>query len=256
MSDILDFSLEVLFPVALVIFVAGVAYRVLKYVFTFRRGVYVNRPTGWGYRIWRLVDTFLHPVIFNLKTKPLELLNGFLFFHILGVILLIFLLAQHIAYIEKIIPFYGLLWPLAIPLSSSTGALTVTSPVGNIKFVNSIWGPLTLLLNGDFLTIFAVIGVFYKVIEKTIEKIKGARHVRTGDLLIWPLLFVIIVTGWLTAHHVASDMTGYRLLLGLHIASAALFVVVWPFTKYFHFIWGYWFGKLYEWYNLTLRRGV
>jgi hypothetical protein len=45
-------------------------------------------------------------------------------------------------------------------------------------------------------------------------------------------------------------------VLGLHIASAVAFVAVWPFTKYFHFLWGFWYGKLHEWYDLALKRGA
>lgn len=254
--ELLELSLFVLFPAALVVFLAGAAYRVMRYVFLYSPGIYVKRRRAAGHKVKRLVETFVHPVVFNAKTKPLEFINGFLLMHILGLILLTFLLAQHIVYLEVIIPFYGVLWPLAIPLSPITGTLTVTSPVGGVKFVESIWGPLTVVLNGDMLTILALVGISYKSVHKAIEKARGAKHVRIGDVLVWPLLFAIVVTGWLAAHHVLDSVVDYRLILGLHIASAALFVAVWPFTKFFHFLWGYWYGKLHEWYDVVVKRGA
>jgi hypothetical protein len=28
-----------------------------------------------------------------------------------------------------------------------------------------------------------------------------------------------------------------------------------PFSKYWHFVFGYWYGKIHEWYDLDLKRG-
>ncbi|ABP50863.1 MAG: hypothetical protein QXI18_02075 [Nitrososphaerota archaeon] len=253
--EILEFSLFVLFPAALAIFALGATYRLFRYVFLYRKGVYIHRDRSFAFKIKSLVLSFLRPISFNLRTKPMEFVFGFILMHAIGLILLIFLLAQHIAYIEAIIPFYGLLWPLAIPISPITGALTVTSPVG-VKQVETLWGPLTVILNGDFLAIFAIMGAVYKSFSKLYEKLKGHKNVRIGDLLIWSILLAILITGWLASHHTPSDIVGYRAILGLHIAFAALFVVVWPFTKYFHFLWGYWYGKLHEWYDVAIKRGA
>ncbi|ACB39353.1 hypothetical protein [Pyrobaculum neutrophilum] len=256
MKELLELALWVFFPVALVIFAFGAAYRILRYVFLYQKGVYVHRSTGAGAKIKGLVMTFLNPIIFNIRTKPIDFFAGLLALHFVGLILLIFLLAQHVAYLSAFIPFYSLLWPFALPISSITGALTVTSPIGGEIRVSPIWGPLTVVLNGDVLTIFSLIGIGYKIVEKLWEKAHGAKNVRVGDLLIWPLLFVIVVTGWLAAHHYPPGIENYRLVLGLHIAASALFVAVWPFTKFFHFVWGYWYGKLHEWYDVVIKRGA
>lgn len=253
--DLLDFSLFILFPLSLFIFVVGTVYRVSKYLFIYRPGVYTVRKKPWGYRLVRLVKVFTEPPLFSIRTRPFEFVGGFLLLHILGLIPLIFLLAQHIAYIEHILPFYSVLWPLAIPISPITGGLTVTSPVGEVKFVESIWGPLTVLLNGDILAVFALAGVSIKITEKIIEKIKGMKHVRVGDVVVWPLLLLILVTGWLATHHVVDNVVSYRFVLGLHIASSAFLIAVMPFTKFFHFLWGFWYGKFHEWYDLVIKRG-
>jgi hypothetical protein len=255
--DIYQLAVFVLFPLALYIFAFGAAYRIFRYVFLYEKGVYVPRGRGAGHAIKELIMTFLRPIIFAFRTNPVEAFAGLVALHFVGLILLVFLLAQHIAYLEYLIPFYGVLRPLAIPISSTTGAIQVTTPTGYVQRVESIWGPLTIILNGDVLTIFALIGIVYKMVEKLVDKLwHKSKKVRIGDLLIWPLLFVIVVTGWLAAHHYPPGVDSYMFVLGLHIASAAAFVAVWPFTKYFHFLWGFWYGKLHEWYDLALKRGA
>lgn len=255
--DIYQLAVFVLFPVALYIFAFGASYRLLRYVLLYERGVYERRGRGFGHSIKELVTTFLRPIIFAFKTNPVEGFAGLAALHFIGLIPLVFLLAQHIAYLEYLIPFYGVLWPFAIPISSVTGAIQVTTPTGYVQRVESIWGPLTIVLNGDILTILALVGIVYKMVEKLVDKIfHRSKRVRTGDLLIWPLLLMIVVTGWLAAHHYPPEIQWYRVVLGLHIASAAAFVALFPFTKYFHFLWGYWFGKLHEWYDVTIKRGA
>jgi uncharacterized membrane protein len=255
--DLYQLAVFVLFPLALYIFAFGAAYRVLRYIFLYEKGVYVPRSRGAGHAIKELIMTFLRPVKFASRTNPVEAFAGLVALHFVGLIPLVFLLAHHIAYLEYLIPFYGVLRPLAIPISSTTGAIQVTTPTGYVQHVESIWGPLTIVLNGDVLTIFALIGIVYKTTEKLVDKLwHKSKKVRIGDLLIWPLLLAIVVTGWLATHHYPPGVDAYRFVLGFHIASAAVFVAVWPFTKYFHFLWGYWYGKLHEWYDLALKRGA
>jgi len=253
--ELYELSVFVLFPAALVIFALGAVYRIARFIFLYERGVYIRRPTSFGNKVKELVMTFVRPVFFATRNNPVEGVGGVVFLHFLGLILLVFLLSPHIAYLQHLIPFYGILWPLAIPPSASTGSIQVTTPTGHVQQIQSIWGPLTVLLNGDILTVFAIIGISYKMVKKVIEKVvHRSRRVRMGDLVIWPLLLVIVVTGWLATHHYPPEL--YRFLLGLHIASAATFVVLWPFTKYFHFLWSFWYGKIHEWYDLTIKRGT
>ncbi|MFZ8855186.1 MAG: hypothetical protein ACO2OQ_03365, partial [Thermofilaceae archaeon] len=61
----------------------------------------------------------------------------------------------------------------------------------------------------------------------------------------------------LATHHLPSgDIVTYRLVLGTHILLAEVLVAVLPFTKFWHFVFGYWYGKLHEWYDLKYRRGA
>jgi uncharacterized membrane protein len=254
--ELLELAIYVLFPAALGVFAVGAAYRLLRYAFVYRSGFYVRRPRGIGHIIKGLIMTFLNPIILAFRGNAVEAFSGLIALHLVALHPLVFLLAQHIAYIQQIIPPYGILWPLAIPISAITGALQVTTPTGVVQRVTTIWGSLTSALNGDILAIMATIGIVYKMVEKFVEKARGHRRVRTGDLLVWPLLLLIVLTGWLAAHHYPAGVWWYRILLGLHITSAAAFVAVVPFTKYFHFLWSYWYGKLHEWYDNVIKRGV
>ncbi len=258
---ILDIAVWYVFPAALGIFAIGASYRILRYLFLYRKGLYVRRRVGVGSAIKGLIMTFLGPIIFNARTKPIDFIFSLLFLHIVGLIILVFLLGQHVAYIAAImsqiapIPLYPFVKPITVPLSSVTGALTTSAPTRPIE-IPMIWGPLAAILNGDLLTLFVILGIGYKIGEKIFEKAHKAKNVRWGDLIIWPILLGIVITGWLAAHHTPPDIVSYRFVLGLHVLFAALFVMVWPFTKYFHFLWNYWYGKLHEWYDVVLKRGA
>ena len=51
------------------------------------------------------------------------------------------------------------------------------------------------------------------------------------DYLEWLLTFVPLVTGYMVFHHLLVD---YQLMLGLHILSVELFLIIFPFTKLMH----------------------
>jgi len=256
MAELLEFALWYIFPTAIFIFIAGATYRLLRYVFLFRRGVYIHRRTSAGRKVSGLIWTFLRSSVFSVRWNAPEVVGGLIALHVLGLILLVFLLAHHVAYLSYLFPPYGILWPLALPLNPISSYLAYTTPQGVVAEVGSIWGPLTIILNGDVLTAMALIGIVYKMVEKIYHKLRGAPHVRWGDLIIWPLLFTIVITGLLATHHVFPAIETYRFILGLHIASAALFLALMPFTKLFHFVWNFWYGKLHEWYDLVVKRGA
>jgi len=256
-AELLEFTLWYIFPAAIFIFLVGSTYRLLRYVFLYKRGAYACRKVPFGHLLSGLIWTFLRPIVFNLRWNAPSFIGGLLALHIVGLIFLVFLLGQHVAYLAYLFPPYGLLWPFALPLNPISPYLAYSTPQGGlVQEGTSIWGPLTIILNGDVLTAMALAGIIYKIVEKSYAKMKGALHVRWGDIIIWPLLLIIVVTGLLAAHHVFPEIEMYRFLLGLHIASAALFLALMPFTKLFHFVWNYWYGKLHEWYDLVVKRGA
>ncbi len=261
--DLLDFAIYVAPPYVVGIFAFGATYRLLKYLLFWKRAPRPERrKRGAGHLAKELVMTFLDPIIQSIKRKPHDFITGLVMLHILGVIPLIFLLSQHIAFFAYWFPPYALLEPFAIPLSATTGALSAVSPIKPVSemqwgFVNTIWGPLTIILNGDVLAILAILGVSYKLGDKIVRRAQGLHHVRLGDFFDLTLLLLILVFGFLAAHHLPSgDIVTYRLMLGIHIILAEALVALLPFTKFWHFVFSFWFGKLHEWYDLKYTRGV
>lgn len=261
-TDLYSFAVYYFFPVALSVFVFGATYRIVKMLLFWRRVVKAApRNRGLGARLVGLIETFVDPIIFSIKTKPHDFLAGLLALHIIGVIPLIFLLAHHVTFFAYWFSPYKLVadWGLWIPLSMTQSTLTVTSPIP-MEFVDSIWGPLTVVLNGDVLAILALIGVGFKLGTKIVEQAHKLRHVRWSDYFSLGLLLFILLTGYMAAHHSewggVVDVVGYRNLLGLHILGAEILLMILPFSKYWHFVFGYWYGKLHEWYDLRVQRGL
>jgi len=261
--DLLDFAIYVAPPYVAAAFAFGASYRLLKYILLWKRGPGPEpKNRGAGHLVKELVKTFLDPIIETAKRKPHDFVAGLLMLHVLGLIPLIFLLDQHIAAFAYWFPPYALLAPLAIPLSSTTGGLTVAAPFKPVSpmqwgFVDTIWGPLTVVLNGDVLAVLAIIGTAYKIGDKIVRRLHGLSHVRIGDFFDLGLLLAILVTGFMAAHHMPSgDIVTYRTVLGAHILLAELLIAVLPFTKFWHFVFGFWYGKLHEWYDIKYKRGV
>jgi len=267
-SDIYSFAIYYYFPIALAVFVFGCVYRILRMVLFWRRPVKAEpRRRGAGAVFIGLIRTFLDPILFSLRYRKWDFVFGLTFLHLLGVIPLIFLLAHHVAFFAYLVPFYSIVWPFAIPLSITSSTLTVTAPIEpysqmSFTFVNTIWGPLTIILNGDVLTILALIGTSFKIGTKIYERIvKGLRNARITDVLVYAVLLETLITGYLAARHhpstfVGTDIIVYRMLMGLHVLGASTLLALLPFTKYWHMIFGYWYGKFHEWYDLRVRRGA
>jgi len=260
--DILNLAIYTLPPYVVALFALGAACRVSRYIFLSRRAPVKRRSRPASKLLIGLVKTFLDPLIIGARLRKPEFISGLMMLHILGVIPLIFLLGQHVAMFSYWFPPYSVLQPLSIPSSATSSALTLTAPVRPASemawsFVGSVWGPLTIVLNGDLLAILAMLGVAYKLGDKVWRAYKRMIHIRPGDFAALLLLLAILVTGFMATHHLPSgDIVTYRLVLGTHIILAEILVVILPFTKFWHFVFGYWYGKLHEWYDLKYRRGA
>ncbi|AKG38987.1 MAG: hypothetical protein ACP5II_06575 [Infirmifilum sp.] len=261
--DLLDIAIYQAPPIVIAIFLLGVGYRLGKYVFLWRgRPSAPRRERPFLSLLVGLVFTFLDPLIQGLKRRKSDFIGGLVLLHILGVIPLIFLLAQHVAMFSYWFPPYSLLKPLAIPSSITSSDLVVLShvtPASDMSwtFVNTLWGPLVVLLNGDLLAILAILGVSYKIGDKIVRAFHRLGNTRIGDWYALILLLAILVTGFMATHHLPSGEIGtYRFVLGTHILLAELLVATLPFTKFWHFVFGYWYGKLHEWYDLKFNRGA
>lgn len=266
-TDIYSFAVYVFFPAAIVVFLSGIIYEALRLVLAWRRKRWLPELENIG--VARLLVLFAkgyyhaltEPTLQGLKRRKRDILIGTLALHFLGVIPLIFLHANHVAFYAWYFPPYGLLWSLAIPPSSTTGSLVVLAPVEPVSqfsytFHDSIWGPLTVVLNGDVVMTLATIAVAFKIGEKLVGLYGG--ETRPSDLLMLLLLLAILVTGFLAASHSSPsgetlNIVEYRTILGIHIILAGLFLALLPFTKYKHFIL-MWIGKAIEAVELEVVR--
>ena len=260
---IYEFSVYNMMLPTIFIFVLGVTYRLSRYLFLFKRTPQpIWRKTSLLHKVLALVKAFIFPIWASIKRTKITFVTGIFLLHFLGVIPLLFLLSHHIAWWSYYFPPYSILQPLAIPTSATSSALTVTSPVTPTStmpqsFVNTIWGPLTVVLNGDVLAIIAIIGTSFKLLEKFPKKFKeDLSRIRIGDFTALILLLVILVSGYMATHHLPSgDIDTYKTVLGVHILASEVLVMILPFTKFFHFVFSYWYGKLHEAYEMW-RRGL
>jgi len=263
---IYNFAVYQFFWIALAIFAFGVVYRIGRMILLWKRPVKApRRVRSGGYLVGTFLETFIDPIIESLKNKPPDFVFGFALLHVLGILPVMFLLAQHVIIWAYYFPPYWLVAELGlwIPESITTGTLMVTSPVPPVgamsaKFVENIWGPLNIILNGDLLALLALIGIGGKIGMKLFEAAKREKNVRPGDIIDYIILFGLVFTGFLAARHFmgVENVDGYRLLLGPHVLFADLLLAWLPFSKYWHFVFGYWYGKLHEFWDTRVQRGA
>lgn len=252
-----------LFMPTIFFFFAGATYRIGRYLITYHSPLDVNpsmplrgKVSG-GEKIKDLVNTVANSSKVGVKRKPITTIVGLLMH--LSLILIIFLLAQHMVFWAYYIPPYSALFPLAIPESAEDGLLALTMPghpttTMAYTFVNDIWGPLTVILNGQILTYLLMVFLaiylahkFYALAERLV--------IRAGDWWFFLLLFIDVVLGFLASSHIPNNVTWYDNLLGAHILVAEIIIATLPFTRGFH-MFEFWFGKVREWYFMTFRRGA
>ncbi len=259
-EDPVGLALNFVIPLSVIFFTAGATYRILKLVAAYfnKRWIAARGWEGISTLILGFINVYIYPPLFALLRERKGFIVGLGLVHLIGLIPLIFLLAQHVALFSYLIPYYSILWPLAIPLSTATATTPLTGlPVKVPSHYGSIWGPLTVVLNGDVLTLLVLVALGFKLAEKAVEYIKYGH--RLSDIIVYIHLILIVLTGALAAHHstlLGEGVFGYRLTLGLHMTLAGLFLALIPFTKYWHFVFGMYFGKLVEWVDRTWMRGA
>lgn len=254
-----------LYPLALDLFVPtvfffflGASYRVFRYLATYHRPFipYPSselRQVSSGHKIVALVNVFANSSRVGIKRKPVTTGVGILF-HI-ALVLIIFLLAQHMVFWAYYIPPYSALFPLAIPESSEDGLLALTTPnhASITLFVNDIWGPLTVILNGQFLTLLLIIFLGIYLGHKLLVAVERL-SLRAGDWWFFVLLYIDILLGFFATAHIPDNVYWYDNLLGAHILVAEIIIATLPFTRGFH-MFEFYLGKIREWYFMVYRRG-
>jgi nitrate reductase gamma subunit len=218
MSTATDFLLWVRgpgFDIALVIFVIGVIMRLLEVLLLGRKPDLAEaRGTEMGPGM-RTLFTRTLPESGSMKRSPFTVVGGYIW-HI-GFLISLFLFIPHIELINSTI---GLSWPgLPSNLIDAVAAVTIVTLLAML--FSRINHPVKRYLSGP------------------------------EDYLTWVLTFLPMLTGYLAYHRMIDP---YPLVLGLHILSVEVLMVVFPFTKLMHaftFV-------IARWYNGAMagRRGV
>ena len=129
------------------------------------------------------------------KRSAFTVIAGYLFH--LGLFVALFLLAPHIELFSSV---FGLSWP-ALP-----------TPVVDFFAV---------------LAMIALLAILWRRLTNPVLKYLSSG----GDYLAWLLTFVPLLTGYMAYHHL---FFAYTWLLGLHILSVEVLLVLFPFTKLTH----------------------
>lgn len=183
------------FEVAISIFIIGMLIRLLEILLLGRKAdLAAPRRSGVGDGFRAVVSRSI-PNPVTWKSNPVTLIAGYIF-HI-GLLVALFFLAPHIELFESVL---GFAWP-ALPT------------------------PLV-----DFVTALSILALFALLWHRVTNPVK--RMISTPeDYVVWLVTLLPLLTGYMAYHHL---FFGYNWLLGAHILSAELLLVVFPFTKLTH----------------------
>ena len=218
MNEPMDFLLWVrgsAFDVALTIFVIGILIRLFEILSLGRRAnLSEARGSEFGPGIKTILTGSL-PETGTFKRQPLTVIAGYVF-HI-GLLVSVFLFVPHIQLFKQA---FGFGW---------TG---LPNPIVDAAAVLGIVGLLAVL---------------WHRLTNPVMKILTEKE----DYLVWLLTFLPMLTGYLAYHRMVDP---YPLILGLHILSVELLLILFPFTKLMHTFTLF----LARWYNGAAhgRRGV
>lgn len=218
MASSMDFLLWVrgpVFDVALAIFLIGVVARLLEVLLLGRKKLH-SEPKGgaFGSGVAEIFKRSV-PLPDIIKRGAVTIVGGYIF-HI-GLFITIFLFVPHIELIDSVL---GVRWP-GLPNPVVDGVAVVTMVALVVLLLHRLRHPVKRMLSTP------------------------------EDYLTWLVTFLPILTGWLAYHRLINP---YPLVLGLHILSVELLMVVLPFTKLMHTFTVF----LSRWYNGATygRRGV
>jgi len=183
------------FQIATVILIAGVVIRVLEILLLGRKANLAEAKGSEMTSGLRTVVTRSVPDASTFKRSTFTIVAGYIF-HI-GLFITIFLYAPHILLIKDII---GFGWP-SLP-SAMVDAVAVFSIIALLAILAHRFNNKVL----RYLTNFE-------------------------DLLVWFVTIAPLVTGYLAFHRIG--MSG-SMMLGIHILSVELLMVLLPFTKLTH----------------------
>ena len=183
------------FQIATIIFVAGVLIRIFEIILLGRKANLAEAKGSEMSSGLRTIVTRSVPQADSFKRSTFTIVTGYIF-HI-GLFVTIFLYAPHILLIKDIV---GISWP-ALP-----------TPVVDAFAVISIISLLAILI--------------HRFSNKVLHYLTNFE-----DLLVWFVTIAPLVTGYIAFHRIGFTAPT---LLGIHILSVELLMIVFPFTKLMH----------------------
>ncbi|MDJ0957209.1 MAG: hypothetical protein QNI91_10140 [Arenicellales bacterium] len=204
-----------MFQIAVAIFALGVAIRIVE-IFVLGRKQDLSEPRRDG--VVPGIKTIFGrsiPDTGTFKRSPLNVVAGYIF-HI-GLFTTILFFVPHIELFHSVL---GLQWPgLPTPFIDAVTVVTIFAMV--VILINRLRNPVLKFLS-------------------TFE-----------DYLCWLVTLLPLLTGYLAFHRMLFP---YQTMLGIHILSVEILLIVFPFTKLMHFFTVF----LARWYNGSAfgRRGV
>lgn len=181
---------------AFFVFAAGVVIRIAEILILGRKPqLAATRGSGVKAGFRTILRRSLPADKNTFKRSILSYVAGYVF-HI-GLLAAIFLLTPHIDLFKSI---FGFGWPaLATPLV-------------------------------DFLTVMALVAMLFLLWRRITDPVVSFLS-NGGDYLAWSLTFAPLLTGYMSYHHLLFP---YEWMLGLHIFSVAVLLILFPFTKLMH----------------------
>ena len=208
-DNILEFARGPFFQVALLVFVAGMAYRLVRVL---ALGWKPDRVKAKGSRVGGVVTSFLKGIIIwpfipwvknTFNRNPITYLAGGLFH--LGLFVVIFLGTAHMLVWKSLL---GFGWPtLALPIVDWLAAGAIVAMIA--LFINRLVNPVLKLLTGP------------------------------AEWLNWLIVFVPMVTGYMMTHHLWFQ---YETLFSLHMLAVDVLLIWIPLSRIPHFMF-YFFAK-------------
>lgn len=183
------------FQIATIIFVAGVVIRLMEILLLGRKANLAEAKGSEMTSGLKTIFTRSIPDPDTFRRSTFIVVAGYIF-HI-GLFVTIFLFAPHILLIKDVI---GVSWP------------SLPTPVV------------------DAIAVISIITLLALLAHRLNDKVR--RYLtHFGDLLVWFVTIAPLVTGYIAFHRIG--MTG-PMLLGIHILSVELLMVVFPFTTLMH----------------------
>jgi nitrate reductase gamma subunit len=218
MNTPIDFLLWVkgpAFNVAVTIFILGILVRLFEILLLGRSPDYAEaKGSEFSAGVRTLFGRFL-PEPGTFRRAPFTVVGGYIW-HV-GFLVALFLFVPHIELIHAIL---GIEWPgLPNHLVDAVTAVTLITLLAML--IDRLVHPVKRFLSGP------------------------------EDYLVWLLSFLPLLTGYLAYHRMLDP---YPLVLGIHILSVELLMVVFPFTKLMHAL----TFPFARWYNGAIagRKGV